>query len=259
MNKIQLLAMLFACLLLAAFRWPTVLENPNGDIAPSFEFRDERPALQLESKSESLMITNCAYGSMRVGAKDIQPDPASLVADQLATKLNSALSGRKVVLKNLTLHVNNSIGMRAFVSGMYSGLIPSLMNDQTKIGCSADDLRGGYIASEIPVDPAKKVPVIIVLDIMVDQTFFHARCLKSYPNVFPSFPANKRSKPDIQQAWNSAVSETLSCAVDMLGQQLVKAFPDPSAQVLNKEAAQPAGAPQEAVPNTGEPAKKSEL
>lgn len=220
--------MLVVCLLLTAFRWPTVLENTNANISRSFEFRDERPETQLKSGFESLMITSCAYSSIRIGARDIEPDSAALIADQLATKLNPLLSGRIVTLKNFTVHLNNVAGMRATMGQTYTGLIPDLMNNQAKVGCAPDDLRGGYVLGEVPAD---KVPLIVVIDIAVENRIFHARCLKPYPYAYP---VKKNAAPEFKAGWNAAVSQATSCALESVIQQMNQAFSDSPIPAENK-------------------------
>jgi hypothetical protein len=211
MRPSRAIALAFVALGLAAFRYPTDIAVPAPAVAPSFSLTDARPKDQSESEFESLMITNCAYGSVRVGGADLSPDPLTLVRDGLAARANAALAGKQVVLSNLTIHVNNAQGLRATVGNMYTGVIPDLMNKRDKVGCAHDDLRGGYTLGE--VDGA---PLITVIDVTVDGQEHHARCI--VPS--PSGPPLKRHKPEIHAAWNKAASEQVGCALDMLAAQI---------------------------------------
>jgi len=201
---------------LSAYKWVTVLARTPDPVAPSFSFKDERPEQQLKSGFESLMISNCAYGAIRVG--DTEPAASVLVQDMLAARMNPLLAGRSVVLRNFTLHTNNAQGLRTQVGAMYTGLIRRKLNDQFKLGCSPDDLRGSYLATE--VEP-RVVPVILVLDVAIDGQDFHGRCVLPSPAMYPP---RKGTDAESKAKWNETVDRALSCAFTLIETQASKKF-----------------------------------
>ncbi len=203
--------MVLLCLVgLTAWRYPTTLKMPATLVAPTYAFKDERPPQQLKSGFESLMITNCAYGSLRVGSRDIAPDLAVLLTTALSEKLPHELDGREVVLKNFTVHLNNAAGLRQDVGSMYSGLIPGLMNDRKKVGCAADDVRGGYVAGEVEQG---KVPLIVAIDVWIDGQPVHARAIAPFDLAYPPMA---KAKPEIREQWNVAADGAVTAALAQL-------------------------------------------
>jgi hypothetical protein len=200
---------------LAAFRYPTTVESPAVAVAPSFSITDGLSVDVAKSEFESLMITNCAYASIRVGARDISPAPLALVRDGLAARANAALAGKQVVLGNFTVHVNNALAQRAQVGAMYTGVIPDLMNKREKVGCAPDDLQGGYTLGEV-----EGAPLVTVVDVLVDGREHHARCIVASPLAYPPMERVARKKPELLAQWNATVTAQLACALDKLADQI---------------------------------------
>jgi hypothetical protein len=223
MHTAKRLTVAALCVLgLSAFRYPTQLSAPADVPAPAYRFADERPPQQLKSGFESLAITNCAYGSVRVGDRDIAPTPAVVVQDALNRRFGERLSGRAVTLKNFTLHLNNVAVLRGQMGRMYPGIIPDMLNDQAKLGCAADDLRGGYLASEIGPE---QVPVIVVVDVEVDGRRFHARTLLPQSAALalpppPNLPPKASAKPEVKAEWNRVVDAAVTKALAQLGDRI---------------------------------------
>lgn len=220
MRPTTALALAIVCLGLAAFRYPTSVEVPTAAVASSFTIKDGLPADQAKSEFESLMITNCAYGSIRVGVRDFSPTPLALVRDGLAARANAALAGKQVVLSNFTVHVNNAIAQRAQVGSMYSGVIPNLMNKREKVGCAPDDLQGGYTLGEV-----EGAPLVTVIDVMVDGREHHARCIVASPLAFPPMAHVARKRPEMAVQWNAAATAQVACALDQLAGQITSGKP----------------------------------
>jgi len=161
-----------AVVLLSGFAQPANLKRP-AELGPaSFAFVDARPSEQLKTRMESRMITDCAYASWRIGDEEFSPDLATALTDALATHSNDVLRGKQVRLVNFTVHLNNASTARGSVRGAMGGAIEGLLNDRTVLGCAADDLRGGYVASEVP---AGKTPWVVVIDLEVDGRPIHVR------------------------------------------------------------------------------------
>lgn len=212
MRAVFSVAMATLCFGLAAARYPTSVEVMPSAEPASFTPSDGRPADQGKSRFESHMITNCAYGSIRVGAIDITPEPLVLVRDGLAARANAKLAGRQVVLRNFTVHMNRAQGLRGHVGAMYSGAIPGVLNKQEIVGCAADDLRGGYVLGEVESDP-----VVAVIDVSIDGVDHHARCLATAP---VAYLPTKYDEPEMRGQWNAAVSTQVACALDKLAAQI---------------------------------------
>jgi hypothetical protein len=225
MRTAHRLLLTLACLGLAAFRFPTSIDNPPPPAAPSFTLEDKRPTDDLDSGSESLSITNCAYGSYRAGAEDMTPQPADVVRDMLAVRVNDKLAGRHVELRHFTIHVNAALPLRGMVANMstgYTGVLPDLikgaMNERHKVGCAPDDLRGGFDLEETD----KPTPLIVVVDVAVDGVDHHARCLQPSPYMSPPIA---HAKPEMHATWNAAASAVVACAVDKLAAQITSGTP----------------------------------
>lgn len=197
-----------AFVMLTGLSWPTTLHGPATAEAPAFAIVDARPPIQLKSGFESLLITNCAYGSVRIGDRDFSPGLATRLTDELASRFGSKLQGHALKLVNFTVHQNGSVGLRNTVSSMYGGAIDSLLNDHKVAGCAADDLRGGYVMAEVP-PPA--VPWVVVVDLEVDGHALHARWVQ--PVTVPDLPRGT-SRADRKAAIQAARGADLDRAIN---------------------------------------------
>lgn len=169
--------------------------------AAGFAFVDARPEGQKSSGNESLLITSCDYGIYRLGDAKFTPDRVAVLRSDLDRALGAELDGRKVTLRNYTVHFNLSARLRGQVASNYTGAIPALMNDQKVNGCAADDLTGGFIASERTTGGP---PLIVVIDLEVDGKAVHARWFENSPGD----DVVKTGTPE----WDAWVSKALKSA-----------------------------------------------
>ena len=212
-----------SCLALAAFRFPTSLDNPPPPSPPSFTLEDKRPADNLDSEIESLSISNCAYGIYRAGTEDMTPTPADVVRNMLAARANDALAGRAVELRNFTMHVNSQLQLTnmtmAAIRAQYGGGGGPVAPEHAIIGCAPDDLRGGFVIDEIDEEAS---PMILVVDVAVDGVAYHGRCIGPSPMFSPPL---KSHKPEAHARWNASVAAGLGCVLDKLARQITAGTP----------------------------------
>lgn len=160
--------------LLCGLSFPKANLRVPQPVSPVYTFVDARDPKLAKSAAESLMIANCAYGAVRIGQRDIAPDLAVLLHAMLATRFGERLRGRKVTLSAFSLHVNNAAMLRRGTANMYGGVIAGMLNDTTKVGCSADDARGGYVLGEVPEG---KSPFIVAVHVLVDGKPYRGRSI----------------------------------------------------------------------------------
>ncbi|MEH6415465.1 hypothetical protein [Pseudomonas sp. CGJS7] len=212
-----IVAVVALCVLTAA-RYPTALDRPARVGAPAFSFSDLRPPAQLKSAFESMLITKCSFYAIRVGGQDITPEPASIVQAALTERYGDRLAGRSVELTDFAVHLNSAAGYRAMQGRMITGLIPDLLNDKDKTGCSDDDTVGSYRVAEIG---SSKAPIIVVVNLRIDGRPFHARAIAAYEAPGSGqglvMPPGKRAKADEQALWNRSVSAVVAQALARLG------------------------------------------
>jgi hypothetical protein len=145
---IRLMLAAFCVVMLTAATWPTHLPTPAQMPARVYLLVDKRDPKSLKSCFESLMITNCAYGIMRVGDNDIDPHLTVLLDNALGKRFGARLASKEIILKGFSVHLNNSLALRNQMTQMYGGLVDSLFNKK-KVGCDAEDLLGGYTVGEV--------------------------------------------------------------------------------------------------------------
>ncbi len=199
---------------LTGLSFPTKLTLPASAPAVSYVFQDDRDPKLFRSASESLMITNCAYGAVRVGERDIDPDLAVLLNAMLGNRFGERLAGKRVSLRTFAVHLNNAAALRAMNARMYTGLIPSMMNKESTVGCASEDTRGGYALGEVP---SGAVPLIVVIDLRIDDQTFRSRSIAPFRPL--DSPA-KKSDPAFQANWNMQVDAGVQVALSRLGDQI---------------------------------------
>ena len=207
---------------LSAFAMPTAFPRKGSDAPLSYTFADARPKEQRKSGTESRLITSCDYGSVRLGDGEFTPGLAVLLNDALMARLSGPLEGRKVTLVNFTVHFNDvqfRRGATAQFAANHSplaGAVDALANDRTVLGCAPDDLRGGYVASELPA--GFDTPWVLVVDVEVDGHRFHAR------HVAPADPRINKvyadSWAETKVMWQAAREADLGPALDALFEKL---------------------------------------
>jgi hypothetical protein len=83
MNVLSRIACATFCIVaLTALSHPTQLTPPDPMPAVAHAFEDQRDPKFFRSATELLSITHCAYGSMRLGERDIDPDLLVLRRDR---------------------------------------------------------------------------------------------------------------------------------------------------------------------------------
>lgn len=182
---------------------PYLVNLRHDELRPNagFTFVDARPGGQKSSGNESLLITSCDYGIYRLGDDKFTPDRVAVLRSDLDRALGAELAGRKVTLKNYTVHFNLSGRLRGQVAATHSGAIHALMNDQSVHGCAADDLTGGYTGNE---QTTAGPPLIVVIDLEVDGKAVHARWFENSPGA----DVVKTGSPE----WHEWVSQALRSA-----------------------------------------------
>ncbi len=160
--------------LLCGLSFPKANLRTPQPVSPVYTFLDARDPKLAKSAAESLMITSCAYGAVRIGQRDIAPDLAVLLHAMLATRFGERLRGREVTLSAFSLHVNNAAMLRRGTANMYGGVVEGMLNDTRKVGCSTDDTRGGYVLGEVPEG---RSPFIVAVHVLVDGKPYRGRSI----------------------------------------------------------------------------------
>jgi len=242
-NSIRIACAALCVVALTGLTIPTQLTAPTPSAAaPVYEFLDLRDPKTIKSGSESLMITNCAYGSYRVGTRDIQPDLAVLLHRMLMERFGDRLAGRKVSLVAATLHLNSARALRQGMDMAYGGLIADLMNKVDRVGCAEDDNRGGYRLGEV-ADPAS--PVIAAFEIRIDEQVLRGRGIAPYAY---QYPPTKRAKPEDKARWNAAADLVVANALTQLGDRIeAHLAPTPTSAASEAASTEASVAPSEPV------------
>lgn len=138
---------------------------------------DLRPARQKLDQTLSVNLTDCQYGSYQLADHYRTPGRVAILTRYLSNELPEAYQGMAFDLHNFTIHINNLAQLVDLPSDDYqpddqdgTGL------DNFVVGCSQDDLMGGYnlaeVANALP-------PLIAVADLAVDDKVFHVRVIRS--------------------------------------------------------------------------------
>lgn len=209
------LALSSACVIaLAAASWPTQLPPPETQGARSYILIDQRKTKSLKSGFESLMITNCAYGIMRVGDNDIAPHLIVFLDAMLHGRFGDKLAGRTIILRGFSLHLNNALALRKGVSNMYGpGWADTLLN-RRKVGCAPHDLLGGYTVEE--VQPGM-TPVIAAIEVEIDGEHYYGRGIAESDK---QFPPKKKAQQSEKDAWNHMAANVIESALVQLGDRI---------------------------------------
>ena len=222
--RILLAVTAFVCL--TALSMPTTLQRQAVDAPLTYTFVDARPPQQLKSGTESRMITACAYGSLRVGSKDFTPDLSVVVNDMLMARFAAPLAGKKVTLVNFTVHLNDALYRRGLTHRMTGGgAIEGLLNDQDVTGCAPDDLRGGYVASEL--QDRSLSPWVLVVDLEVDGRKIHVRHVQPADprvNKVAEFGKYKETLAMQQAARDADLGVAVAAVIDRLALRLSELF-----------------------------------
>lgn len=198
---------LFAMLFIASGCTPTYLTSlsplPDG-YTSTLVLVDKRPNSQKETAFVSLNIVNCKYGSFQIGDESFEPDRVSTLKYYLENHLGSSLGQSQINLINYTAHVNRSAMLRKGASEQFYGVMADHITSQHTMGCSQDDLFGGYNSSEVPEN---MIPIIVVIDIEIEGKIYHGRGVTPMrsDNAGKQFPG-----------WNEDMQEAISTAMENL-------------------------------------------
>ena len=160
----------------------TVQELPSNHTAKEVQVIDARPTKQKVNGFESLNRMKCSYGSMRIGDKEFGRDRISLLAKAISNNSQS-IPNRTIVVRNYVIHRNLAVDSvriaRKITAAQVGGAIGGVLAEPNKapevatvVGCSPDDLTGGYTTGENGIVNS---PIVTVIDLEVDQRIFHFR------------------------------------------------------------------------------------
>ena len=141
---------------------------------------DERPAKQKEQAIMSLNVMNCKYGSYQMGDENQLPGRIKLLENYLSYHKGNDLKGKVLILKSFTIHVNAAAQLKGQLSNMYSGLVVDVMLNK-KVGCSREDLFGGYTLGEVK---DQYPPLVAVIDLEIDGKVYNGRAVRSLESPF---------------------------------------------------------------------------
>jgi hypothetical protein len=162
---------------------------------------DLRPARQKLDQTLSVNLTDCQYGSYQLADHYRTPGRVAILTHYLSNELPKAYQGMAFDLHNFTIHINNLAQLVDLSSDDQDGT----GLDDFVVGCSQDDLMGGYnlaeVANALP-------PLIAVADLAVGDKVFHVRVIRS-PDA--QFWAHKNAR------WDALMNELVLA----IGAQLV--------------------------------------
>ncbi len=214
---------------LCGLKAPTMhLRTPQQMPVVVYQFVDARNPKLAKSGNESLMIANCAYGAVRFGQRDIEPDLSVLLHEMLASRFGDRLAAHRVELTAFSLHINNAASLRASTAQMFTGVIPHLMNDTRKVGCSGDDTRGGYLLSEMPTGGS---PLVVAVHILIDGKPYRGRAISS--KLLAPVPATSEQPPTTEAPPAAPMHQSpfqilVDTALTRLGDAVEADFPAPA-------------------------------
>ncbi|MBA6157351.1 TonB family protein [Tenacibaculum sp. S7007] len=136
-------------------------------------FVNKIPKKQTKKKIMSLFISSCKYGSYQIGDKQLIDTRMNIFERHFSEKINYSLESNTIIVKNFTIHLNSA---RSLIESIKRTLEVSEKKKKLIVGCSGDDLYGGYLLKEIPKE-SKGDPLIVVIDIQIDGKEYHSRTL----------------------------------------------------------------------------------
>ena len=211
-------ALAAGCVLaLTAASWPTRLPAPASAPVRTYTLVDKRAPEVLESGFEGYMLSNCAYGIMRLGDNDIDPHLVVLLDDMLSSRFGEQLAGKQVTLHGFTVHLNNAENLRRMAKGVAMGAIGAMVSNamnKGQIGCAPVDLRGGYTAGEVP---SRVPPVIAAVKVEIDGTEYLGRAVVESTQ---ETPPRARAKAEKKASWDAAVAAAVAGALASLGDRI---------------------------------------
>ena len=165
-----------------AERFDAELSLPIQKSTNEIPMADLRPSNQKLAHTMSFSMAKCQYGSYQLADHNETPGRIEVLTRYLSNELPESYQAKVFNLRNFTLHVNSFAQLVAPPSGenrIDERSDGALMD--AVIGCSSDDLMGGYSLAEVnDLFP----PLIAVADLEVDGQIYHARMLRSLDSEY---------------------------------------------------------------------------
>ena len=189
----------------------TNLELPYVSERQQIKIVDERPKNQSRQKMMSANAFSCKSGSYQIGEEGESPNRIKLLKNYLSNNLSTNIDNHTIRIKNFVIHVNARLSLRrdsskALGGGIFS-LIENIGRDET-IGCSKDDLWGGYSFDEVSAELTQ--PLIAVIDVEVNNKIYHSRALIELKHWFTSGTSG----------WDSQMQEVIIHAASQLADSI---------------------------------------
>lgn len=176
----------------------TSLKLPYESTGSSVQIIDQRPPSQKEQSIMSLNLLNCEYGSFQMGDVGENPGRVKVLGNYLDKNIPEQLKNKSLHLKSFTIHVNSSAQLRGQVSKIYGGgILTDAIIQKKVVGCSKDDLSGGYTMGELT---DHFPPLIAVIDLGIDKKIYHGRALISLKD---------NSHGEYNKEWDSLMQEVI--------------------------------------------------
>lgn len=165
-----------------------------------FSMKDERPETEKETEWMSLSITSCNYGIRQIGDNLMVPDRLTLLRNDLYKAIGKKLSGKTVLVKKYTIHLNEQNALRGRVYSQYKGAIIDYMKTFGS-GCKREEVAGGWFEPADVTTPYS--PIIIEITVAIEGKKYSMRSVYSpEKEIEPAF-----GNPDSSSALFTAVQK----------------------------------------------------
>jgi hypothetical protein len=144
------------------------------------ELLDNIPLRQTEKETLSYLITSCEYAIYQIGDSQLASLRMDVLQKHINNLKNDSIKIKSIIVDNFTIHINGGRGLKQAIKVTNPGLIGDLMIKPDKnrvVGCSNNDLFGGYSLDEVPEGKENLNPLIIVIDISIKGKKYHSRTL----------------------------------------------------------------------------------
>lgn len=137
----------------------------------SFSFVDAR---SKESKTQEMLsysVSNCDYGTTRVGDEGTNPNRVTYLKNSLQDKLGEVLVEKNIRLTKFIVHDNQRVWMQN--SNIFGkGLIGDMLMSG---GCDDPKLPGRYSVNE---NPDHEPAIVVEIELTVDRKIYKSRSVK---------------------------------------------------------------------------------
>ncbi|MEJ2407561.1 MAG: hypothetical protein P8171_25520 [Candidatus Thiodiazotropha sp.] len=155
----------------------TSLKLPYSDQAPALQLVDKRPKGQSDQAIMSLNLSNCQYGSYQIGESNESPNRIKVLENYLSKRVGDKFESKTANVVNFVIHVNAAARLKGGLSKTYGdNFLADTIIQKEVIGCSNDDLYGGYSIGELTDEFS---PLIAIVDLEIDGKVYHGRAVKS--------------------------------------------------------------------------------